>query len=187
MSARLASLPRMPSYASQVVFVDANVWFSRTLRDWLGMLYTTPEVAPFEVKWTEDVLAEVLYHLRRRHPDWDGGRITGIRDRIARTFEVGRVDNFQLCDDYLGKDPFDAHVHAAALACQADLLLTTNAADFAWDDNESPYEVVSPDEFLVLVDDAAPELVAEVALRPELDLSMRFCWFRVMDGLVSAI
>ena len=155
----------MQGPANQVVFVDANVWFSRTLRDWIGMLYTTPNTAPFEVRWTEDALAEVLYHLRRKHPDWDGGRITGIRDRIAGTFEVGRVDDFQVGDDYKGKDAFDAHVHAAAVACRADILLTTNAADFVWDENESVYEVLTPDEFLMLLDEAAPELVAEVAVR----------------------
>lgn len=155
----------MQSPGGQVVFVDANVWFSRTLRDWIGMLYTSPDSAPFEVRWTEDVLAEVLYHLRRKHPDWDGGRITGIRDRIARTFEVGRVDDFHVGDDYMGKDAFDAHVHAAAVACRADILLTTNVADFVWDENESPYEVLTPDEFLLLVDDSAPELVAEAAVQ----------------------
>ena len=42
------------------VFVDANVWYSRTRRDWLGMLYTVPEVPAFQVHWTEDVLAELL-------------------------------------------------------------------------------------------------------------------------------
>lgn len=102
--------------ANQVVFVDANVWFSRTLRDWIGMLYVTPATAPFEVRWTEDVLAEVIHSLRRQHPDWDGRRITKVRDHIARTFEVGRVEDFVVGSDYQGRDPLDAHVHAAALA-----------------------------------------------------------------------
>lgn len=148
-----------------IVFVDANVWFSRTLRDWIGMLYTTPDNPPFEVRWTEDVLAEVLYHLRRKHPDWDGSRITGIRDRLADTFEVRRVTDFAVGPDYKGRDVLDAHVHAAAIACEADILVTSNVADFVWDGNESPYDVLTPDEFLMLVDDAAPEFVAEVALR----------------------
>jgi len=79
------------------VFVDANVRYSRTLRDWLGMLYTTPDTPPFVVHWSED------------------------------------------------------------------FLVTTNTVDFTWDDNTSPYELMSPDDFLVLVDDSAPELVAAVA------------------------
>lgn len=107
-----------------------------------------------------------------KHPDWDGGQITGIRDRIARTFEVGRVDDFQVGDDYKGKDALDAHIHAAAVACRADILLTANTADFIWNENESPYEVLKPDEFLLLIDDAAPELLAEVTM------SMCRYWFR---------
>lgn len=152
----------MPALGPQVVFVDANVWFSRTLRDWIGLLYTTPNDAPFDVRWTEDVLAEVLYHLRRTHPDWEGGRITGIRDSLAGTFETGRVDNFGTSAGYRGHDPLDAHVHAAAVACHADYLLTVNTADFAWEGNEAPYEVLTPDEFFLLVDDAAPDMVDTV-------------------------
>ncbi len=49
------------------VLVDANVWYSRTLRDWIGMLYTTPDAPPFLVHWTEDIMAELLYHLRKEH------------------------------------------------------------------------------------------------------------------------
>lgn len=141
------------------------MWYSRTLRDWLGMLYVTPEAPPFHVQWTDDVLAELLYHLRKRHPPWGGDRISGIRDQIAGTFEIGRVKDFEIGDDYRGRDPFDAHVHAAAVACQADVLLTANVNDFEWDEQNMPYEVQEPDEFLVLVDDSWPELVSDVAVQ----------------------
>ena len=144
------------------VFVDANVWFSRPLRDWIGLLYVTPEEPPFVVRWTEDVLAELLYHLRKKHPEWPGERVSGIRDRLAGTFEAGRVDAFEIDDTYRGPDIGDAHVHAAAVACDAGILLTCNASDFVWDENTSPYEVMHPDDFLVLVDDSAPHLVADV-------------------------
>ena len=58
------------------VFVDANVLYSRTLRDWLGLLYTLPEYPLFQVYWSEDVLAETLYNLRRSHPEWPGVRLS---------------------------------------------------------------------------------------------------------------
>lgn len=98
------------------VFVDTNVFFSRTLRDWLGLLYTIPESPPFQVYWSEDVLAETIYRLRRKHPDWSGGQLTMIHDRIARTFEVGRVDQYSIDPAWTGNDPYDydAHGHAAA-------------------------------------------------------------------------
>ncbi len=164
----------MHSRVNQIVFVDANVWFSRTLRDWIGMLYVTPPIAPFEVRWTEDVFAELIYSLRRRHPDWEGSRITGIRDRLAEVFETGRVSDFQITSDYKGSDPLDAHVHAAAVACGADYLITANESDFKWDEDDSPYEVLTPDEFFLLVYDAVPELVAEVAVR------MSRHWFKLL-------
>jgi predicted nucleic acid-binding protein len=144
-------------------FVDANVWYSRTLRDWLGMLYTTPDAPPFVVHWSEDVLAELIHGLRKEHPTWSGAKITRVRDLLAGTFEAGRVDDFTVDDSYAGHDVHDAHVHAAAIACRADVLVTMNTDDFVWDENTSPYELMHPDDFLVLVDDSAPALVAAVA------------------------
>ncbi len=141
------------------VFVDANVLYSRTLRDWLGLLYTIPDVPPFQVFWTEDVLAETIYHLRRSHLDWSGGRLSAIRDRIAGTFEAGRVADFPIDAGWSGQDPNDAHVHSAARACQADILLTADTGDF--DDDSAPYSVYSPDDFFTLVDDSSPGLVRE--------------------------
>lgn len=152
-------------FGRPIVFVDANVWYSRTLRDWLGLLYTTGDSAPFQVRWTEDVLAELLVNLRRKHPEWDGGRISGTRDRITDTFEGGRVEQFVLDGSYRGKDPLDEHVHAAALACNADVLLTCNTADFRWDENNSPYDLMSPDEFFVWVDDVVPMVVSAAVVR----------------------
>lgn len=130
----------------------------------MGLLYTVAEEPPFEVRWTEDVMAEFLYHLRDQHPDWEGARISTIRDRLVGVFETGRVADFVIDGSYKGKDPHDGHVHAAALAAGADILLTCNAADFVWDENTSPYEVFHPDDFFVLIDDDAPEIVAKAVV-----------------------
>lgn len=154
-----ASVRRVQRIGPISVFVDANVWFSRTLRDWLGLLYVLPDDPPFVVHWSEDVLAELLYHLRKAHPAWPGHRISGIRDRLAGTFEAGRVESFEIDPTYRGRDVGDVHVHAAAVACGADVLLTFDVRDFVWDANSSPYEVMHPDDFLVLVDDFCPEIV----------------------------
>lgn len=42
------------------VLVDANVLYSRTLRDWLALLYLESD-SFFSVYWTEDILAEAMY------------------------------------------------------------------------------------------------------------------------------
>lgn len=38
-------------------------------------------------------------------------------------------------------------------------------ADFQWVESDSSYEVLTPDEFLTLLDDAAPGLVADVTIQ----------------------
>lgn len=155
----------MQGVGAYSVFVDANVWYSRTLRDWFGMLYVTPDEPLFVVHGSEDVLAEVIRNLRKQHPTWAGSRISTIRDQLAGTFEAGRVIDFVVDGTYKGPDPHDAHVHAAAVACGADALVTCNVKDFTWDHDTADYELMHPDDFLVLVDDTTPGLVHEVVGR----------------------
>lgn len=146
------------------VFVDANVLYSRTLRDWLALLQLRSDGEIYSVYWSEDVLCEAIYHLRRKHPGWDGAKITRIRDLHVRVFEHGRVDDFTVDGSFPGRDGNDRHVHAAALACTADVILTCDGG-FSTGDAASdslPYEVYRPDEFFVLVDDSAPDAVRRV-------------------------
>jgi hypothetical protein len=147
------------------VFVDANVLYSRTLRDWLSLLQLRSSGEIYTVHWTEDVLAETIYRLRRKHPDWDGAKITTVRDLIVRTFEGGRVDDFKIDSSFQGNDVNDRHVHAAAIACQADFVLTDDEGFVVGQDADAmPYEVYRSDDFFVLIDDSAPNIVREVTL-----------------------
>lgn len=145
------------------VFVDSNVLYSRTLRDWLALLYLEGDL--FQVFWSEDVLAEVIYHLRRDHPEWDGARLTTIHDKIAATFEVGRITDYAVDGRFTGSDRNDAHVDAAARAADADILLTANTGDFLEDPDGESYEVLAPDDFYCLVDDSAPSIVRRATTR----------------------
>lgn len=144
------------------VVPDANVWFSRTLRDWVLMLEL--HGGPYKTYWTEDILAEALYRLRRKHPQWDGGKITDIRRKITAATEGGCIDDFTVDGTSPWTDPNDQHVHAAALACSAGYLLTADEGfrDPAVDVDALPYEVYRPDDFLQLIDDSAPEVVRKV-------------------------
>lgn len=143
---------------SQRVLVDSNILYSKCLRDWLGVLVTREIEAGFVVHWTEEILADVIKHLRRNHPEWSGAQTRRVHDVIVETFWNGRVEDFVVDGSYAGKDPEDAYVHAAALACDAHYLLTVNTRDFP-DTDALTYEVLSPDEFLLLVDDSTPSLV----------------------------
>ncbi|HRW19253.1 MAG TPA: PIN domain-containing protein, partial [Dermatophilaceae bacterium] len=111
------------------VFVDSNVLYSKTLLDWVALLYTDREIeAPFTVYWSDDVMAEAMYHLRRDNPHWSGARIARFRERLQEAFEIGHVRDYEIDNSYTGPDTHDAHVHAAASACGADYLLTCNVA-----------------------------------------------------------
>lgn len=146
------------------VLVDANVLYSRTLRDWLALIYLADSEL-FRVRWTTDIVTEALYRLRKNHPEWDGAKIDAARGHIEDTFLDGRVVDFTVDGSFLGCDPHDAHVHAAAIACNADILLTSNISDFlppSVDSDSLPYELWRPDEFFVMLDDAAPDVVRSV-------------------------
>ena len=149
------------------IFIDADVIFSKTLRDWVGLLYTCEfaQEPPFDVHWSDDVLAEAINSLRNKHPEWSGGQIAHVREVVSRTFEVGRVREFDVAaSGFRGTDPGDAHVHAAAVACDAGYLVTGNVADFlpVDADDDLPYEVVTPDTFFCLAAESHPELVTFV-------------------------
>lgn len=148
---------------TQRIFVDANVLFSRTLRDWLFLLKLQAENSMFVVMATEDVLAETVYRLRRHYPHWDGGQITRIRSSLTENLDE-MIDDYAILDDYPGNDPDDVHVHSAVVAAGADMLITADSGFLSLRDlaDTLPYEIWSIDEFFVLIDDSAPHLVEQV-------------------------
>lgn len=149
------------------IFVDSDVWYSRTLRDWIGLLATN-DAPPSTIRvfWTEDVLAATMYHLRANNPTWDGAKVSAIRDHFVEAFRDGRVADYTVDGSYQGTDPSDAHVHGAAIACGAEYLVTKNVRHFrAAHSDAFPYEVLHPDDSLELVDDATPNAVRACVTR----------------------
>jgi predicted nucleic acid-binding protein len=148
------------------VLVDANVFYSKTLRDWLGLCYLQTD-GWFEVKWTEDIMAEVVYHLRRDNPTFSDPQIGGVRDRIVGVFDTGRIKGYAIDPNLPYPDIFDAHVHAAAVHDGVDFVLT---ADKGFEKlgailDELPYEIHSPDSFFCLLDDSSPKSIQAVLQR----------------------
>lgn len=129
---------------SQRVLVDANIFFSQTLTDWLFFLHTyLPE--SFTILCTEDILAEVRYHLRRRHPT-----------ASSKTIKT-KISKIRMCiDDFVEfsgsssgvPDIYDLHVHSAALDGHIDVLLTENVKDFP---SPSKYNVSTADDFFIKI------------------------------------
>lgn len=145
----------------QRVFVDSNVLASRTLRDWLFLLRNETD-GMFQVHATLDILVEAHRAWRRRNHKASGAEATALFERIQRNLDE-LVGDFDGGIDFEGSDVHDTHVHAAAVASGADLLLTDNPTDFV-DTDLLPYELYRADEFFCLVDDGAPAAVRRVAM-----------------------
>lgn len=123
----------------------------------------------YELAWTEDILAEAIATLRRNKPNVSGGLITDMRDKIAESLQSGRIDDFVIDGSFTGRDEKDRHVHAAAIAGRVDYLITSDRG-FSSPDvdlDALPYEVHSPDDFFILVDDSAPGRVRTVTAKQQ--------------------
>lgn len=150
---------------TQRIFVDSNVLASRTLRDWLFLL-RTETYRMFQLHTSFDVLMETVRVTRRRHPTADGKLTADLFHRLEDLLDEVLGD-FDGSVDFSGPDVNDHHVHAAVLSSRADKLLTSNERHFPETDDLT-YEVYTPDEFLVLVDDSAPHHVRSVT-RQQID------------------
>ena len=144
---------------TQRVFVDANVLLSRTLRDWLFLLRVESNGGLFQIHTSWDVISETGARLRDNHPQADGNllselivKIQDCVDEVLGTYPGGPVEGIS--------DEGDWHVHHAAEACRADILLTEDKG-FASDNTH--YEVSNCDEFFSEIDRSAPDVVKRVA------------------------
>ena len=146
----------------QRVFVDSNVLVSRTTRDWLFLLRDEIK-GMYQVHSTFDVLVEVARAWRRLRPKDDGSAASRLFEHLKSNLDE-LLDDFDCQIDFDGADPDDRHVHAAAVAANAHILLTSNERDFGNPDL-LPYEIQNPDDFFCLVDDGAPDAVRAVALQ----------------------
>ncbi|MCI9888571.1 PIN domain-containing protein [Micrococcales bacterium 31B] len=119
----------------------------------------------FTVCWTEDILAETIYSIRRSYPHLEGGALSALRERVESAFADGRIRDYRPDPGFSRTDINDAHVHAAAIACDASYVVTNDRKGLVPADGQNlPYEIYTADEFLVLVDGSAPEIVFEVAM-----------------------
>lgn len=147
---------------------DANVLHSRTLRDWLMLLRDESRGDMFRLAYTEDIMAETMYHIRRSNPDLDGGVITAAHDNMIKVMDV-RIEDYPSGQDAtIITDTFDRHIHAAAIAGRVNCVIT-NDHDFTnlplTVRDELEYEIYTPDEFFVLIDDSSPSLVRATVKR----------------------
>jgi len=137
-----------------VVFADADVLYSSTLRGWL---FNLSEAGAFTLMTTEDVIAEAVGRWRDKNPTAPGGVTTRMAENIRTLSSViGEYD----CDiPFPGNDKGDTHVHAACVVGEVEYLVTLDRGFLNMDDSVKDclkYEIYDIDEFLVLVHNQSP-------------------------------
>jgi hypothetical protein len=143
-----------------IVFVDANVLYSKTLRDWLFLLRRETCGDMFTVASSNDVITEVLYRIRRNNPDGPGHLTNNVKEKIEASLDE-LVRDFPAGMVFPGGDTHDTHVYAASITCGAAYLVTDDAG-FHDVSNELPYEVHSADSFFQLIAENVPRAVDNV-------------------------
>ncbi|TGD38405.1 PIN domain-containing protein [Brevibacterium aurantiacum] len=139
----------------QRVFDDANIFYSRTLLDWLYYLRQANE-GMFQLHSTEDVFAEVLANMREKDPTAPG-HVTRHRLELMQECIDEVIQDFAGDAEFTGTDSEDYHVHAAALGARSDLVVTADKpSGITTTPDAQPYEIISPDDFFMLVVDSSP-------------------------------
>lgn len=134
----------------------------------------------FTVWATEDIIAETVYRYRRRHPTAPGGLITSIHDLISTQLDEC-IRDYEVDGTFPGEDVNDQHVHAAAVASSAGILLTCDTGFSTLSGAECdalPYDVFTPDEFFCLISDSHASAVHGVTSR-------QFRYWLARDGEVD--
>ncbi len=112
-----------------VVLADANILFSRTLRDYF--LYLA-DAGAIEIHWSQRILDEMSRNLRKEiglsRADTD--RLEALMNAYIEyaLIDVEAEDLATVAD--VAMDAKDRHVLAAAVSVEADILLTDNTAHF---------------------------------------------------------
>lgn len=166
-----------------IVFVDANVLYSKTLRDWLFLLRIETCGDLFTVASSNDAITEALYWLRKKNPDAPGYFISNTKEIIEASLD-DRIRDFPAGVTFPGDDKHDTHVHAAAAACGATYLITGDEGFRAVED-ELPYEVHTADSFFQLVAENVPQAVDDV-IRRQRAYSRSRGWTKTLSEMLRA-
>jgi len=155
------------SDAVRVVLADANVLYSRVLRDYL--LYAADQEV-IAITWSPQILAEVTEHLVRNVAGFDFAAGRRLAHAMNRAFPFAEIEpgaeHWRVLDEVLARmvlpDEDDRHVLAAAVAAEATVLCTSNTRDFPADVMQVlGVEVLTPDQLLSrLITEYQPQMFA---------------------------
>lgn len=144
---------------------DACVLYPAPLRD---LLIRLAEKQLFRARWTEKIHDEWISNLLENRPELMMERLAQTRERMNQAVPDCLVTGYEeLIPALQLPDPDDRHVLAAAIRCNASVIVTFNQRDFPAN-VLAPYgvEIQSPDVFLLHLLDLHPAQVY-LALREQ--------------------
>ncbi|MDQ6727268.1 MAG: PIN domain-containing protein [Actinomycetota bacterium] len=146
--------------ARPAAVLDANVLYPARLRD----LFLRLAIAGhYRALWTERILDECFNNLLADRPDIPAEHLLRTRRLMTAAVPDAVVEDYdQLIDDLHLPDPDDRHVLAAAVTAGADLVVTSNLADFPPAGIPTGITVLSPDAFVLRLIQADVDAVATV-------------------------
>lgn len=118
------------------VIYDANVLYPSTLRD---LLIRVAQAGLVRARWTKAILDETFRNLKKNRPGLDPVKLDRTRELMCAAVPDCLVEDYQPLEQVFVNlpDPGDAHVMAAALKVQAQVIVTNNLKHF-------PAETLSP-------------------------------------------
>ena len=146
----------------RIVLADANVLYSRVLRDYLLYAMTRRVV---RVHWSAAILDEVVEHLSQNIDGFtveSGERLVAAMNGTFPNSEVvPTVEDLKAVAELALPDEGDRHVLAAAVAAEADVLCTDNIRHFPPDAMAAiGIEAMTADELLtILVEEFEDDLL----------------------------
>lgn len=144
--------------ASFVAVFDACVLYPASVRDLLLRLALTDL---FRGRWTDRIHEEWIGGVLKRRRDLGRAQLERTRDLMNQAVPGCLVTAYEnLIDSLRLPDPDDRHVLAAAIRCQAGVIVTYNLKHFPVE-ALAPYgiEAQHPDEFVVHLFDLDPGAV----------------------------
>lgn len=139
---------------------DANVFYGARLR---SLIMELAQTGTFRARWSEDIHREWIQAVLNNRPDLTASSLERTRQCMDRAVLDCLVAGYEhLIPTLTLPDQNDRHVLAAALRCNASVIVTFNEKDFRASVLE-PYGIHTrhPDEFLLDIEDIAPKLFIE--------------------------
>ena len=143
-------------------FFDANVLYPSGLRNFLMHLALT---GIFRAHWSAQVHEEWMRNLLKNRPDLNREKLERTRHLMDKALPDALVTGYEpLIESIELLDRDDRHVLAAAIRCGANVIVTLNLGDFPSQAlGDFSIEAQHPDDFVLGVMEAFPELILEAA------------------------